>query len=93
MRLRLISLGRVGFALKSLDACSDQAEDVNPTRIKMGFGCNGLGLLPHGFYDRCYLGFITKLCALASGFSSLSLPGLRLHDVVEPDAVLIEVAL
>ncbi len=34
--------------LKSLDACSSQAEAVTPTRIKMGFGCNGLGLFRSG---------------------------------------------
>ena len=37
--------------------------------------------------------FITNLCALDSGFSSLSLPGLCSRDVVEPDAVFIKLAL
>ena len=37
--------------------------------------------------------FYTTLCALDSCFSSFSLPGLRLQDVLEPDAVLVELAI
>ncbi len=66
---------------------------VSPKHIKIGFGCNGLGLLPLWFLALYQLGFVTKLRAFDSCFSGFSLPGLRLQDVLEPDAVLIELAL
>ena len=46
----------VGSILRFLDACSDQAEDVSPKRIKIGFGCSGIRLLPLWFLALHQLG-------------------------------------
>ena len=43
-----------------------QAEVVSSKPIKIGFGCDGLGLLPLWFFALYQLGFITKICALDS---------------------------
>ena len=49
--------------------------------------------VPLWLFTLCQFCSITKLCALDSGFKQRLPPGLRLQDVVEPDAVLIEMAL
>ena len=78
--------------LKLLDACFDQAEDVSPKRINIRFGCNGLRLLPLWFFALYRLGFDAKLCAF-DPVSAVPLPGRRFQDVLEPDTVLVELAL
>ena len=69
-------------ALKFNDACFCQAEAVTPKRIKTGLGCNGLGLLPLWLFALCQFASSPSMC-FDSGFSSLSIHGLRLQDVVD----------
>ena len=54
----------------------------NSKAHKTGLGCNGLGLLPLWLFALCQFASSPSMC-FDSGFSSLSIHGLRLQDVVD----------